>query len=215
MASFSIPTATVIKNEATCLIKHPQFYGICRGTGAYLEIKRPDGTMTIQSKLFLFLLVLGSPPAISGEMVVEPCYGILGIIDLLAGPYLLVIKDVRRRVGSLLEHSIYEVGNVAMHPLSPSANLSTSQTEMESTCLRLLNSLIANIHLYFSPTIDLTRLMQQQPDNAGVSLSHVRRQYMANTALIEPFLSLNDDTVTNFLMVAIHGCKLAHLSCRC
>lgn len=150
---------------------------------------------------------------------IEGCYGLLGMIQLLGGPYLLVIKEIHHRVGSLLGHPIYEIGKVDMWPIQAESDSNSSTTEnanltdsearqiLENEFLRLVKMLLTTVHLYFSPSLDLTRNMQRQLGSPEISFENLRRMYMANTALITPFCK--DPAMLKFVMIAIHGCKLA------
>ena len=84
----------------------------------------------------------------------------MGVINLLAGPYIVVVTK-RTSVGSVLGHSIYHVDHVEIWPVaSESVMLAEGRREEEQEYLRLLRLFLASGGFYYSHGYDLTSTCQ-------------------------------------------------------
>lgn len=100
-------------------------------------------------------------------------YAIMGVINLLAGPYVIVVKE-RRLIGHILKYPIFHVDTVDILPcvvfndrLSP---LTASQQSDELQYLRLLRGFMQTGGFYYSPRYDLTSSLQAHHHNHKFSL---------------------------------------------
>ncbi|PKY48318.1 hypothetical protein RhiirA4_463893 [Rhizophagus irregularis] len=89
-------------------------------------------------------------------------YGVFGIINLLAGGYLIVITG-RERIGRLGIHDIFQANQFRILPFAKNNNgLSEAQAHDEQHYLSLVESLLKSGTYYFSYTYDLTHTLQRQ-----------------------------------------------------
>ncbi|KAI9224253.1 SacI homology domain-containing protein [Blastocladiella britannica] len=89
--------------------------------------------------------------------------GVLGLVPLLAGDYLVVItrKTLVGRLFPDAEHDVYSVQKTRILPVPRSVlALSDAQRRDEDTFLSLLDRMCSLGHMYFSPTWDLTSTVQ-------------------------------------------------------
>lgn len=94
--------------------------------------------------------------------------GILGIIELLAGPYLVVILE-REFVGYLKNHKIYLLKKIQMIPFTPSKfhKLEDSKKTREISYIEMIHQIyVLDTSFYFSYTFDLTLSIQDQRDSS-------------------------------------------------
>lgn len=88
-------------------------------------------------------------------------HGIMGSIELLSGPYLIVIRD-RKFVGKVYDHDIWEISSTEVLPFAKNQrHLSALQIENERHYIELLQSTISRLKLYFSYSYDLTHTLQK------------------------------------------------------
>lgn len=100
------------------------------------------------------------------ENVLEPkkIFGIVGIAELSAGRYLIVIKS-RKEVGLLDGRKIWKIGSVEFYPFATQDRaaqpLSLTQREDDKKYLSLLKSILS-LPLYFSYDMDITNTYQRR-----------------------------------------------------
>lgn len=106
----------------------------------------------------------------------------MGVINLLAGPYIIVVTK-RTIVGTLLGHSLYHVDQVEIWPVaSESVMLAEERREEEQEYLRLLRLFLASGGFYYSHGYDLTSTLQSH--HAGGSKPQtVPLVYLIHTAV--------------------------------
>lgn len=149
-------------------------------------------------------------------------YGILGMIQLITGPHLMVITG-RRTVGRIFGRPIWNVTEVKILPCSnhydkTQKQFTDEQLDDEDRFLELIKYFIQVSGIYWSSRYDLTRSFQLQADENGLlvgesslKLDQVDRKYFLNRYVCEPFLEAYklspDCLVDHFIAVCIEGCN--------
>ncbi len=129
-----------------------------------------------------------------GESV--PIVGVVGVVHLLSGPYILVVAAAEA-VGKLLGHDVYRVTDVSILPFA--ANLSglpAVRQQDEQLYLSMLRTFLTSRHLYFSYTMDLTNSLQEQSNwTAEHQRSPIWRtadsRFFWNEALVRPLAAIS------------------------
>ncbi|XP_050241554.1 phosphoinositide phosphatase SAC7-like [Quercus robur] len=122
--------------------------------GSSLVISRKDGSMSLIDEL----------PESSSVPKVRPIFGVVGMLKLLAGSYLIVITE-RECVGSYLGHPIFKVSSLKIFPCNHSLeNSPAEQKKMETEFSGLLNIAEKTSGLYFSYETNLTLSAQRLND---------------------------------------------------
>lgn len=151
--------------------------------------------------------------------VVKPIHGILGIIRLLAGPYIIVITQ-KSKVGEINGHAVWKITGTEIHSYK---RTTLHLTEKQITDNRVYYSMIENVlkanGFYFSTTFDLShslqRLANTSPDFVNIPLferadpqfvwnGHIMRELVQQPELgkfclpvIHGFLSIRSCTINN------------------
>jgi len=99
-----------------------------------------------------------SRPEFNPKDGVQDIYGIVGIIKLLRGLYLIVITG-RKCVGKLENSEIWQVTRTKIIPFNSSNKLTPIQEQDEERYLSAIESILA-CPMYFSYTYDVTHRMQ-------------------------------------------------------
>ncbi|KAL8532137.1 hypothetical protein ACS0TY_008666 [Phlomoides rotata] len=120
---------------------------------SYLAISRVDGSMK---------LIEDIPQCTSLRVPrIQTIYGVVGMLKLLAGSYLLVIT-ARECVGSYLGHPIFKVMSMKVFPCDHSLKGSPEeQKKMESEFSRLLTVAESTPGLFFSYDVNVTLSAQR------------------------------------------------------
>ncbi|KAL7247450.1 hypothetical protein ACSBR2_002378 [Camellia fascicularis] len=127
-------------------------------TGSCLAISRLDGSMNLIDDI----------PQCSTIRVpkIWTIFGVIGILKLLAGSYLIVITE-RECVGSYLGHPIFKVSSLKVFPCDHSLkNSPLEQKKMEAEFSGLLGVAEKTPGLYFSYNVNIT-LSAQRLHNLG------------------------------------------------
>lgn len=122
----------------------------------HLAINRTDGSINLIDEL----------PECSSVRVpkIWTIFGVVGMLKLLAGSYLLVIME-RECVGSYLGHPIFKVSSLKTFPCNHSLkNSPEEQKKMETKFSGLLNVAERTPGLYFSYDVNLTLSAQRLHD---------------------------------------------------
>ncbi|KAG6646248.1 phosphoinositide phosphatase SAC6 [Carya illinoinensis] len=117
-------------------------------SGSFLAISRNDGSMNLIDEL----------PECNSVRVprILTIFGVVGMLKLLAGSYLIVITE-RECVGSYLGHPIFKVSSLKIFPCNYSLeNSPVEQKRMETEFSGLLNIAERTSGLYFSYDNNLT-----------------------------------------------------------
>lgn len=168
-------------------------------SGSALAISRADGSMNLIHEV----------PECSVLRVpkIRTIFGVVGVLKLLAGSYLMVIAE-RECVGSYLGHPIYKVASLKILPCDHSLNnSSTEQKKVEAEFSRLLELAERTPGLYFSYDTNLTLSIQRLNTLGDESkLLPLWRQaeprFLWNNYLME---ALIDNKLDPFLLPIIQG----------
>ncbi|KAL9464773.1 hypothetical protein AB3S75_002389 [Citrus x aurantiifolia] len=168
-------------------------------SGSALAISRADGSMNLIHEV----------PECSILRVpkIRTIFGVVGVLKLLAGSYLIVITE-RECVGSYLGHPIYKVASLKILPCDHSLNnSSTEQKKVEAEFSRLLKLAERTPGLYFSYDTNLTLSVQRLNTLGDESkLLPLWRQaeprFLWNNYLME---ALIDNKLDPFLLPVIQG----------
>ena len=88
-------------------------------------------------------------------------YGVLGVIHLIAGPYLLLVKK-RSKVGPLNRQIIWRLDEVFIIPYARNTtSLTAEQKNYNDKYLSMVQSVLSTPYFYFSYTYDLTHTLQR------------------------------------------------------
>ncbi|ORZ27073.1 SacI homology domain-domain-containing protein [Lobosporangium transversale] len=139
-------------------------------------------------------------------------YGILGIIRLLAGEYMIVVTD-RQRVGQIGEHDIFKLKEYKIMPFSRNnLALSEAQTGEEASYISLLHSHLQSAKLHFAYTYDLTHTLQRQAELRGNIQPMWERaderffwNYRLQSKFIDHTRRHKDQDLGNFILPIING----------
>ncbi|KAH9662387.1 phosphoinositide phosphatase SAC6 [Citrus sinensis] len=174
-------------------------------SGSALAISRADGSMNLIHEV----------PECSILRVpkIRTIFGVVGVLKLLAGSYLIVITE-RECVGSYLGHPIYKVASLKILPCDHSLNNSSAeQKKVEAEFSRLLKLAERTPGLYFSYDTNLTLSVQRLNTLGDESkLLPLWRQaeprFLWNNYLME---ALIDNKLDPFLLPVIQGSILMTL----
>lgn len=125
-------------------------------SASLLAISRLDGSMNLIDEI----------PQCNTLRVpkIQTIYGVVGMLKLLAGSYVLVITG-RESVGSYLGRAVFKVTSMKVFPCDHSLkNVPEEQKKMESEFSRLLNVAERTPGLYFSYDVNLTLSAQRLHD---------------------------------------------------
>ncbi|KAL2918716.1 Phosphoinositide phosphatase sac1 [Polyrhizophydium stewartii] len=159
-----------------------------------LVIRRTDGAV-----------LLNAPPSPTlGQEEVTVIHGVLGIIRLNAGDYLVVATD-RRRIGSLGGHEVFVLtSHRVMSVRKSQTHITDRQIRDDATYLAMLSELLDGKAFYFSYTYDLTHTVQRRAQMGRLeSLPMWQRadeRFFWNRFLQSPLISITQrDPVRNNL----------------
>lgn len=167
--------------------------------GSCLEISRVDGSMKLIDEI----------PNCSSLRVpkIRTIFGVIGILKLLAGSYLLVVTE-RESVGSYLGHPIFIVSSMKVFPCDHSLkNTPAEQKKMEADFSALLNVAERTPGLYFSYDVNITLSAQRLHDLGDESkLLPLWRQadprFLWNNYMMEVLI---DHKLDPFLLPVVQG----------
>ncbi|KAH0696335.1 hypothetical protein KY289_013817 [Solanum tuberosum] len=168
-------------------------------SGSCLEISRVDGSMKLIDEI----------PHCSSLRVpkIRIIFGVIGILKLLAGSYLLVITE-RESVGSYMGHPIFKVSSMKVFPCDHSLkNTPVEQKKMEAEFSALLNVAEKTPGLYFSYDVNITLSAQRLHDLGDESkLLPLWRQadprFLWNNYMMEVLI---DHKLDPFLLPVVQG----------
>ena len=140
-------------------------------------------------------------------------FGVIGMIQLLSGPYLIVITQ-RKAVGKLCGNDLWFVSGIqsfaCASDLRIKQTLNAKQIDDEETYVELLDLFFSTTGVYFSTTYDMTRSFQSQVTSLGsLDLSSIDTKYFLNHHLADPLLRAHQQNpkslASHFLAVCIEG----------
>ncbi|KAK6178001.1 hypothetical protein SNE40_012847 [Patella caerulea] len=116
----------------------------------------------------------GNKGQIPASAITRTIYGILGIIRLIAGPYLVVITK-KKKVGEINGNTIWQILDTEMHSYKRSTtHLTEGQISDNKLYISMVESVLKTEYYYFSSSFDLThssqRLYNTSPDFSSMGL---------------------------------------------
>eukprot|EP01118_Nematostelium_gracile_P004123 TRINITY_DN1485_c0_g1_i2.p1 TRINITY_DN1485_c0_g1~~TRINITY_DN1485_c0_g1_i2.p1 ORF type:complete len:148 (+),score=24.83 TRINITY_DN1485_c0_g1_i2:105-548(+) len=93
------------------------------------------------------------------EVYDTPIFGVVGIIQLLAGPYLIVMTKIES-VGTILGNQVFRIKEVDTVRVDLSTPLNEAQKKDEVRYQSLIKTVLLTGSFYYSYTYDLTHSMQ-------------------------------------------------------
>eukprot|EP01135_Chromosphaera_perkinsii_P007864 Nk52_evm56s1020 gene=Nk52_evmTU56s1020 len=135
-------------------------------------------------------------------------YGIMGVIELIGGKYLIVISG-RESKGRILGKEIFRMTEAQVLPFAnSSASLSESHLRDEKTYLSMLHMMLDTQLFHFSYTHDLTHTLQRlastDPQFLGKGLcERAEARFCWNRFLLKSFIGLRQ--IDRFLIPIMHG----------
>uniref|UniRef100_A0A6N2LYW2 SAC domain-containing protein n=1 Tax=Salix viminalis TaxID=40686 RepID=A0A6N2LYW2_SALVM len=167
--------------------------------GSSLAVNKADGSMSLIDEV----------PECSSIRVpkIRIIFGVIGMLKLVAGSYLIVITD-RECVGSYLGHPIYKATSLKIFPCDQSVkNSNAEQKTLETEFSGLLNVAERTSGLYFSYDSNLTLSAQRLHDLGDESkLLPLWRQaeprFLWNNYILE---ALIDNKLDPYLLPVVQG----------
>ncbi|XP_014270800.1 phosphatidylinositol-3-phosphatase SAC1 [Halyomorpha halys] len=135
-------------------------------------------------------------------------YGILGIMRLLAGQYLVVVTG-RTKIGVIWKREVFQMDSAEVICFSQSINhLNDKQKKIEKEYISMLESILATPHFYFSYSYDLShtvqRLHSMPPDFFNTPIYRRAEQNFVWNEYLLSDLGKNS-SVSRFCLPIIHG----------
>ncbi|PRP87424.1 phosphatidylinositide phosphatase SAC1 [Planoprotostelium fungivorum] len=123
----------------------------------------------------------------------EEIFGLLGIIHLLRGPYLVVITG-RTAVARIKERTIWMMTKHKLIPFSTSLRLTPVEQQDEERYISMLNTLLGHGRFYFAHGMDITRKLQYAFEENSNNFSHTKvdERFFWNRFLAEPLIHSNE-----------------------
>ncbi|XP_066901016.1 phosphatidylinositol-3-phosphatase SAC1 isoform X2 [Halyomorpha halys] len=135
-------------------------------------------------------------------------YGILGIIRLLAGQYLVVVTG-RTKVGDIRKMEVFQMdsGEIIRFPRSAS-HLNDKQIRIEKEYISMLESILATPHFYFSYSYDLSHTLQRLYNTSHDFLKvpiyqRAKQEFVWNEYILSEFSK--NSGASRFCLPIIHG----------
>lgn len=135
-------------------------------------------------------------------------YGILGIIHLLGGSYMLFITE-RKPIGTISGQTIYQIVQTEMLPSSTykEKNMSANQIATNQQYISMITKVLSTPYFYFSYSYDLTHNMQQIysfQEEFVLKPLHERadERFIWNKSLLEQF---DSPDIATFCIPVMHG----------
>lgn len=151
---------------------------------------------------------LVAKPDIPPNTVSRVIYGILGVIHLLSGPYLIVITE-RRKVGELNGLAIWRVKATEAYSYTrTSLHLTDEQNQYNKQYAAMVQLVLSTPNFYYSTTYDLSHRLQRlhntTPDFLQMGLmERADQRFVWNHHLMSDFT--NQTELRKFCLPIIHG----------
>ncbi|XP_054275237.1 phosphatidylinositol-3-phosphatase SAC1 [Macrosteles quadrilineatus] len=135
-------------------------------------------------------------------------YGVLGVISLLAGPYLVVVTG-KSRVGTIAGQEIWKLDSAELICFQRTlTHLTDTQEQMNKVYISMVESVLATPYFFFSYTYDLThsqqRLHNTSPEFLKMPLhSRADPRFLWNGHLLRQLPE--NPSLDKFLLPIMHG----------
>ncbi|XP_016845504.1 phosphatidylinositide phosphatase SAC1 [Nasonia vitripennis] len=174
----------------------------------YIEPVRTKILLVIDRTSHQIYTQVSNPSQIPQTASRRKIWGIIGIVRLLACPYLIVIDDAQK-VGTLANQDIFKIVSTFIIPYTRSmTHLDEKQIRNNNTYLEMIKSVLSTPHFYFSYAYDLSCTMQRlhntPPDFLQMPL-HERAdsRFIWNSYLLQPLAARPEHH--KFCLPIIHG----------
>ncbi|UJR27975.1 hypothetical protein I4U23_009233 [Adineta vaga] len=140
-------------------------------------------------------------------------YGIIGIIHLISGPYLIVITS-KSHVGDINGQAIYKVQTTDIIPFARNlSHLNEHQLKYNNKYLSMIEIVLRTEAFYFSYSYDLTHTLQRLHTSSSefLSKSFIERadqRFVWNRHLLNSFIS--NKSLAQFTLPLVHGFAAIH-----
>ncbi|KAH8019648.1 hypothetical protein HPB51_020459 [Rhipicephalus microplus] len=151
---------------------------------------------------------LSAKPDIPPHAVKRTIYGIVGIIHLLAGPYLIVIVE-RRKVGDINGQAVWRIKATEAYSFTrTSLHLTEQQNQYNKQYTAMVQDVLSTPNFYYSTTYDLSHTLQKlyntTPDFLQMGLmERADQRFVWNHHLMSEFS--NQVELRKFCLPIIHG----------
>nr|XP_043633432.1 phosphoinositide phosphatase SAC6-like [Erigeron canadensis] len=168
-------------------------------SGSCLAVSRLNGSLSLVDDV----------PQCTGVHVpkIQTVFGVIGMLKLLAGSYLLVITD-RESVGTYLGYPIFKVLSLKVFPCDHSLKISPEeQKRMESEFTNLLKVAEKTPGLYFSYDVNITLSIQRLNELGDESRMlplwrQAEPRFLWNNYMLEVFI---DNKLDPYMLPLIQG----------
>ncbi|XP_064466901.1 phosphatidylinositol-3-phosphatase SAC1-like isoform X2 [Ornithodoros turicata] len=147
-------------------------------------------------------------PDIPPNTVSRVIYGVVGVIHLLSGPYLIVITE-RREVGQLNGQTIWRIKATEAYSYTRnSLHLTDEQNQYNKQYIAMVQLVLSTPNFYYSTTYDIShtlqRLQNTTPDFLQMGLmERADQRFVWNHHLVSDFI--NQPELRKFCVPIIHG----------
>lgn len=139
----------------------------------------------------------------------KPIHGILGVITLISGPYLIVVTK-KARQGSVCGGEVWRILETEIISYSRAEHhLTTTQLEANRKYTAMMQQVLSTPYFYFSYTHDITHT-RQRLDSLGSREFYQRslfersdKRFVWNKHLLQPFLA--NPKLHSYALPVIHG----------
>ncbi|XP_037554707.1 phosphatidylinositol-3-phosphatase SAC1-like isoform X2 [Dermacentor silvarum] len=151
---------------------------------------------------------LSAKPDIPPHAIRRTIYGIVGIIHLLAGPYLIVIVE-RRRVGEINGQVVWRIKATEAYSFTrTSLHLTENQNQYNKQYTAMVQTVLSTPNFYYSTTYDLSHTLQKlyntTPDFLQMGLmERADQRFVWNHHLMSELS--NQVELRKFCLPIIHG----------
>lgn len=151
---------------------------------------------------------LAVKPDIPPHAVSRVIYGIVGIVHLLAGPYLIVVVE-RRRVGDINGQVIWRIKATEAYSYTrTSLHLTEQQNQYNKMYTAMVQAVLSTPNFYYSTTYDLSHTLQKlfntTPDFVQMGLmERADQRFVWNHHLMSELS--NQVELRKFCLPIIHG----------
>ncbi|CAF4908838.1 unnamed protein product [Rotaria sp. Silwood1] len=140
-------------------------------------------------------------------------HGIIGIINLISGPYLIVITS-KQRIGDINGHAIYKVQTTDIIPFARNmSHLNEYQIKYNTKYLSMIELVLRTEAFYFSYSYDITHTFQRLQSSSAdfYSMPFIERadqRFVWNRYLLSSLIK--NRTTARFALPLIHGFVALH-----
>uniref|UniRef100_A0A1B6FDT6 Phosphatidylinositol-3-phosphatase SAC1 n=1 Tax=Cuerna arida TaxID=1464854 RepID=A0A1B6FDT6_9HEMI len=178
------------------------------GDRFYIEPTASSKKIIVIDRVSHVISVQENAGQIPKEVLPKSIFGVLGVITLLAGPYLVVVTS-RHKVGTIAGQEIWRLGSTELLCFHRTVtHLTDTQERMNRVYVTMVESVLATPHFYFSYTYDIThsqqRLHNTSPEFLQMALHHrADPRFLWNAYLLHYFPDSAD--FSKFLLPIMHG----------